>query len=197
VNRKADFLQNESIRIYSHNESNPIDSNRELECSTVHSGPLWTLPTMPTPLLRHWLRRWLQSIYARSPISVRWSRESSAVHLTSCRGAHGRGTCYVTLRHTWRLTCRRRRSLPARPRLSLSFSPPSGVSCDDWQVTWPARTDPLAGLFNAGPNAHRNTLLAKTKLENSEIRTRFPRCPLLFYVTYFIPIHISRTFSAP
>ena len=28
------FLQNESIRIDSHNESNRIDSNRELECST-------------------------------------------------------------------------------------------------------------------------------------------------------------------
>jgi len=27
------FLQNESIRIDSHNESNGIDSNRELECS--------------------------------------------------------------------------------------------------------------------------------------------------------------------
>jgi len=37
VNRKADFfLQNESIRIDSHNESNRIDSNRELECSIVH-----------------------------------------------------------------------------------------------------------------------------------------------------------------
>ena len=37
VNRKADFLQNESIRIDSHNESNGIDSNYcELECSTVH-----------------------------------------------------------------------------------------------------------------------------------------------------------------
>ena len=36
VNRKADFfLQNESIRIDSHNESNLIDSNRELECSSV------------------------------------------------------------------------------------------------------------------------------------------------------------------
>ena len=33
VNRKADFLQNESIRIDLHNESNRIDSNRELECS--------------------------------------------------------------------------------------------------------------------------------------------------------------------
>ena len=29
------FLQYESIRIYSHNESNRIDSNRELECSGV------------------------------------------------------------------------------------------------------------------------------------------------------------------
>jgi len=28
------LLQNESIRIDSHNESNRIDSNRELECST-------------------------------------------------------------------------------------------------------------------------------------------------------------------
>jgi len=37
VNRKADFLQNESIWIDSHNESNRIDSNRELECSTVCS----------------------------------------------------------------------------------------------------------------------------------------------------------------
>jgi len=27
------FLQNESIRIDSHNESNRIDSNREVECS--------------------------------------------------------------------------------------------------------------------------------------------------------------------
>ena len=27
------FLQNESIRIDSHNQSNRIDSNRELECS--------------------------------------------------------------------------------------------------------------------------------------------------------------------
>jgi len=34
MNRKADFLLNESIRIDSHNESNRIDSNRELECST-------------------------------------------------------------------------------------------------------------------------------------------------------------------
>jgi len=34
VNQKADFLQNESIRIDSHNESNRIYSNRELECST-------------------------------------------------------------------------------------------------------------------------------------------------------------------
>jgi len=32
---KADFLQNEWIRIDSHNESNRIDSNRELECSSV------------------------------------------------------------------------------------------------------------------------------------------------------------------
>jgi len=30
------FLQNESIRIDSHNESNKIDSNRELECSNPH-----------------------------------------------------------------------------------------------------------------------------------------------------------------
>jgi len=29
------FLQNESIRIDSHDESNRIDSNRELECSNV------------------------------------------------------------------------------------------------------------------------------------------------------------------
>ena len=35
MNQKADFLQKESIRIDSHNESNRIDSNRELECSTV------------------------------------------------------------------------------------------------------------------------------------------------------------------
>ena len=34
MNRKADFLQKESIRIDSHNESNRIDSNRELECSS-------------------------------------------------------------------------------------------------------------------------------------------------------------------
>jgi len=34
VNRKAYFLQNESIRIDSHNEWNRIDSNRELECSS-------------------------------------------------------------------------------------------------------------------------------------------------------------------
>jgi len=34
VNRKADFLQNESILIDSHNESNRFDSNRELECSS-------------------------------------------------------------------------------------------------------------------------------------------------------------------
>ena len=35
------FLQNESIRIDSHNESNRIDSNRDLECSTQgrHDGP--------------------------------------------------------------------------------------------------------------------------------------------------------------
>jgi len=38
VNRKADFLQNESIRIDSRNESNRIDSNRELECSRHWSG---------------------------------------------------------------------------------------------------------------------------------------------------------------
>ena len=31
---KGRFLQNESIRIDSHNESNRIDSNRELECSS-------------------------------------------------------------------------------------------------------------------------------------------------------------------
>jgi len=30
------FLLNESIRIDSHNESNRIDSNRELECSNMH-----------------------------------------------------------------------------------------------------------------------------------------------------------------
>jgi len=35
VNQKADFfLPNKSIRIDSHKESNPIDSNRELECSS-------------------------------------------------------------------------------------------------------------------------------------------------------------------
>ena len=34
MNRKADFLQNESIRIDSHKESNRIDLNRELECSS-------------------------------------------------------------------------------------------------------------------------------------------------------------------
>ena len=33
MNRKADFLQNESIQIDSHDESNRFDSNRELECS--------------------------------------------------------------------------------------------------------------------------------------------------------------------
>ena len=33
MNRKADFLLSESIRIDSHNESNRIDSNRELKCS--------------------------------------------------------------------------------------------------------------------------------------------------------------------
>jgi len=38
VNRKADFLQKESIRIDSHNESNRIDSNHELECSKQHIG---------------------------------------------------------------------------------------------------------------------------------------------------------------
>ena len=32
------FLQNKSIRIDSHNESNRIDSNRELECSTDELG---------------------------------------------------------------------------------------------------------------------------------------------------------------
>jgi len=37
VNRKADFfLQNESIRIDSHNEWNRIDLNRELECSSLY-----------------------------------------------------------------------------------------------------------------------------------------------------------------
>ena len=36
VNRTADFLLNESIRIDSHNESNRIDSNRELECSSLY-----------------------------------------------------------------------------------------------------------------------------------------------------------------
>jgi len=38
VNRKADYLQNESIRIDSHNESNRIDSNSELECSTASAS---------------------------------------------------------------------------------------------------------------------------------------------------------------
>ena len=33
MNRKADFLLNESIRIDSHDESNRFNSNRELECS--------------------------------------------------------------------------------------------------------------------------------------------------------------------
>jgi len=38
VNRKADFLQNESIRTdFLQNESIRIDSNRELECSTADS----------------------------------------------------------------------------------------------------------------------------------------------------------------
>ena len=37
VNRKAYFLQNESIQIDSHNESNRIDLNRELGCSTTTS----------------------------------------------------------------------------------------------------------------------------------------------------------------
>jgi len=36
---KGRFLQNESIRINSHNESNRIDSNRELECSTSQTAP--------------------------------------------------------------------------------------------------------------------------------------------------------------
>ena len=38
MNRKADFLTKESIRIDSHNESNRIESNRELECSSVDVG---------------------------------------------------------------------------------------------------------------------------------------------------------------
>jgi len=38
VNRKADFLLNEFIRIDSHNESNRFDSNRELECSSCPGG---------------------------------------------------------------------------------------------------------------------------------------------------------------
>jgi len=37
VNRNADFFsENESIRIDSLNESNRIDSNRELECSSLY-----------------------------------------------------------------------------------------------------------------------------------------------------------------
>ena len=35
------FLLNESIRIYSHNESNLIDSNCEVECSNVCAA-YWT-----------------------------------------------------------------------------------------------------------------------------------------------------------
>jgi len=53
VNRKADFLQNESIRIDSHNESNWIDSNRELECSTsqcANADP----DNNPSPMLKSW-----------------------------------------------------------------------------------------------------------------------------------------------
>ena len=36
VNRNADFSENESIRIESLNESIRIDSNRELECSSLY-----------------------------------------------------------------------------------------------------------------------------------------------------------------
>ena len=45
VNRRPIFLLNESIRIDSHNESNRIDSNRELECSRrdgqLHDVSFW------------------------------------------------------------------------------------------------------------------------------------------------------------
>ena len=49
------FLQNESIRIDSHNESNKIDSNRELECSSydILTGALklqeWTMTEWISP----------------------------------------------------------------------------------------------------------------------------------------------------
>jgi len=46
VNRKADFFKNESIRIDSHNESNRIDSNRELECSTGGGGLVEAAPAV-------------------------------------------------------------------------------------------------------------------------------------------------------
>ena len=50
VNRKADFLQDESTRVDSHNESNRIESNRELErCSAERadrSAPIRT-PARP------------------------------------------------------------------------------------------------------------------------------------------------------
>ena len=39
------FLQNESIRIDSHNESNRIDLNRELECSTLRARPAHSCKT--------------------------------------------------------------------------------------------------------------------------------------------------------
>jgi len=46
VNRKADFLQDESTRVDSHNESNRIESNRELECCSAEradrSAPIRT-----------------------------------------------------------------------------------------------------------------------------------------------------------
>ena len=56
VNRKADFLQNESIRIDSHNESNRIDSNRELECSNAYVCGNSDIPIKNDTVAENWAK---------------------------------------------------------------------------------------------------------------------------------------------
>ena len=91
MNRKADFLLNESIRIHSHNESNRIDSNRELECSSDDVAPS---PRVGAPAGV----KYEASSTAANALCHHWWLTSFALGLAAC-GASAIGSIAAAYEH--------------------------------------------------------------------------------------------------
>jgi len=121
VNRNADFFsENESIRIDSLNESNRIDSNRELECSTNRglSGTKVSVDCLSVFILL---------IASRHAVATRDGRESIFLHPTQPNPTHELNPTHV---HLWWRSVRRRISelcqetCSARKAISFCASSP-------------------------------------------------------------------------